>query len=426
MISRLWLTLTHFFDYKPDISVKFPGTGTSQPSPGHVVVIHRSYRVRGGEDTFLFDVLIPQLMAVNVSFEIVGLPALFSRPQYRFLDFLEVLFMTLGLEKLRPSYLEVTARSKRQKPTHVIFNNVLPTVSLGLPAYFRKNKIKTFLWIHNSRLQCANGLNFNNKTECHRCVTKGSRWALVQKCLPTFKQSLLYAWIYRGRRVIQKIFPFIDTFIAVSEYSAKNLEKATTTLGLPPPSTVVIRTTLPFSPLPSNDRGTAAGVQVVVEGAKKIPKPFYAYIGRLSFEKGADRLVELAKRFQDKGFLVCGDGPLFEKIKSQAPKNLVLTGYVGQEAKEWVFQEATAVLIPSRVPETSSLVITESQKFGTPIVYPAGGGAEETFRIQNRSGCSLEEFQGQTFKKTAPVWEEEDSSFTNNLKAALHLEENPS
>lgn len=67
--------------------------------------------------------------------------------------------------------------------------------------------------------------------------------------------------------------------------------------------------------------------------------------------------------------------------------------------RDWLFAHCEALIIPSRVAETSSLVITESQRFLTPIVYPPGGGAQETFTLLKRSGCSLDEFKGQTFLK---------------------------
>jgi len=111
-----------------------------------LMVVHRGYRVRGGEDVFFQKILIPQLIATGISFEIVAFPALFSKKEFWVIDTIETFLMGLGIEKWRPSFLEVWRRVAKSKPTHVIFNNFVPTISLEAAALCRAQGALVLAW----------------------------------------------------------------------------------------------------------------------------------------------------------------------------------------------------------------------------------------------------------------------------------------
>ncbi len=356
-------------------------------SDGQILILHRQYRVRGGEDTFLDEILVPTLKKMNVSFNLLRLPPLFSG-ENPIEDFFETLFMFLGLEQLRPSYRYVNNYVSKGHYKIVLFNNFVPTISLALPEHFRKQKIKTMMWLHNARISCANGLLFNGKTDCHRCLTKGSRWVFLQKCLPTNLQSFLYGVIYKNKRVTRHLLRGIEKYICNSEFTANILKTSAQNIGLEDLCFEIIR-------MPP----TATTFNILNSSKIDIAKPFYLFMGRVSYEKGADIFVEMARHYPKLNFVLSGEGPLLEGLRKIASPNLVFTGRVDFE-RAWLYKNAEALIIPSRVKETSSLVIAESQPFGTPVVWPAGGGAEETVKWLNRSGCAIENFVGQSFEKT--------------------------
>jgi hypothetical protein len=100
--------------------------------------------------------------------------------------------------------------------------------------------------------------------------------------------------------------------------------------------------------------------------------------------------------------VLAGDGIELTELKSSAPRNVVFTGNVNETEKAWLFANAEALIVSSRVAETSSMVIAESHPYQTPVVYTSGGGAEETVKWLGRQGCPLEAFNGQSFEyKTA-------------------------
>jgi glycosyltransferase involved in cell wall biosynthesis len=353
-----------------------------------ILIIHRDYRHRGGEDVFLDEILIPELKKLNLDFQIARLPRL-KNP-------LELAFMILGLEKLRPSYYQVAKQADSQNFSHVLFNNFIPTVSLALPELFKKKNIKTLMWVHNARLSCANGLLFNGKTACHRCLTQGSRWDFLQNCHRNILQSFLYSFIYRFNRVPKILLSSIDFFACNSQFTQNILNNTAKQLNQSPKPSFVIR--MPPALQAVNIAGLPEAPESLKRHLSKIPKPFYLFMGRVSYEKGADIFADLALKFPQKGFLIAGEGPELEKLKTRGLPNLAFAGHVGLE-KVWLYAHAEALIVPSRVMETSSLVIAESHVYGTPVVYPKGGGAEETFKWLKRSGCSLEEFKGQGFDR---------------------------
>jgi glycosyltransferase involved in cell wall biosynthesis len=360
-----------------------------------VLVIHRDYKLRGGEEAFLETVLIPALEELPVQFSVLRLPALFSGGS-GIKDLIELFFMVVGLERLRPSYFAVKRGLSQGLPsggfTHCIFNNFIPTLSLALPDLMKQRGMRTFWWVHNQRLSCANGTRFNGKQSCHLCFERGSRFAAILKCHPTRAQSVVYAMIYRRRRVLRWIGPSIDCFVGSSEYSLQGVAEPMK-VGLNRTPELQLIRSLPRAAIPKRPMASVRLGALI----DRLPKRFFFFVGRVSYEKGADIFADLAAKIPDAGFVMGGTGPLSQEIASSA--NLICTGFLEEEDKLWLYQHCEALVIPSRVPENAPMVIFESQPFGTPIIYPRGGGAEELVRWLGRDGCSLDEFVGQQFTK---------------------------
>src|SRR5690242_5640904 len=125
-----------------------------------LLVVHRRYGLRGGEDLFLDEILVPALREIKMPFEVWELPQMFSRGHI-LASLWEVLLMALGFERLRPSYFQGQKLLQRNSFTDVLFNNFVPTVSLALPKLAAQRKIKCSWWLHNMRISCANGLTFD-------------------------------------------------------------------------------------------------------------------------------------------------------------------------------------------------------------------------------------------------------------------------
>lgn len=356
-----------------------------------ILIIHRYYRHRGGEDVFLDHILLPSLQRGGIAYDILKFEAFFTKGTFLESVF-EMLFMVLGLETLRPSYAKVKKQLTMAQYSSVLLNNFIPSISLAVPQEVRARKIKLSAWVHNFRALCANGLLFNGKVDCNKCVTAGSIHAFLQNCNHNHLQSLLYAWIYRGRR-IGKLVKYVHLFICNSNYTQSNLNRfgflSTTVLPMPPRGKITAD-----APLPNG----------LAQKLAKFGGKFYLFAGRISHEKGADIFSDLARKYSDKAFVICGDGPEKEKISATASPNLFFH-QATQDELQVLYRNCEALIVPSRVKETSSLVISEAYPHGTPIVFPAGGGAEETVKALSLPGMELKDFKGDNFtlhKKEIP------------------------
>jgi glycosyltransferase involved in cell wall biosynthesis len=355
-----------------------------------VLVVHRRYRVRGGEDVFFDRILVPSLRRLGVEHHVLEYSPLNTSK-----DAAEIAFMAAGIETARPSARIFKQEFQNQKFSHVIFNNFVPTLSLELPQIAKQHGARTFAWVHNFRSFCANGLIFNGESTCRRCLEKGSHWALVQNCNSSRVQSAIYASAYRGRRIPELLFDGrIDQFFCVSEFVKRELAQAAATVGAKPAMSVIR--------IPPDEKKLPVGERPERFKSLGVDEKFYLYLGRLSYEKGPDRFIDLARKYSDKNFVLAGDGIELTELKSSAPRNVVFTGNVNETEKAWLFANAEALIVSSRVAETSSMVIAESHPYQTPVVYTSGGGAEETVKWLGRQGCPLEAFNGQSFEyKTA-------------------------
>lgn len=106
-------------------------------------------------------------------------------------------------------------------------------------------------------------------------------------------------------------------------------------------------------------------------------------VGRLSYEKGCDRLIEVCSRLKVDGYMfrlhIIGDGPEKEKLQRQVEKEQI-TEYVefkGYIANPYPYMKrADLIAIPSRT-EALSTVVIESLILGKPLITTRCAGMEE-------------------------------------------------
>jgi glycosyltransferase involved in cell wall biosynthesis len=303
---------------------------------------------------------------------------------------IEFLFMGLGIEKLRPSYFIVKKILRKKQYSHVLLNNFFPTLSLSILDTAKQQNSKILLWLHNARHSCANGLLFNGRGQnCHQCLEKTSWKAFFYNCYHSWAQSFLYGLTYRNQRISKKILQHTDHVVAPSQYTMNHFKKMQQWLK----ETKTPQESVIYFPLVPQSVETAP--------LKKLQTPFYLFIGRLSYEKGADLFLKQAQKFPNKNFVLAGDGPMENELKSMNTPNVAFLGRVDLAEKNWLFKNTEAILMTSRVGENSPMVIYESHSYRTPVVYPQDGGAQEVMKRLKRSGCSIDEFQGQSFLKAA-------------------------
>jgi glycosyltransferase involved in cell wall biosynthesis len=104
------------------------------------------------------------------------------------------------------------------------------------------------------------------------------------------------------------------------------------------------------------------------------------YAGRISKDKGLDRILEihrmLGERGRDVHLLLVGEGPDLEAIRHQHKGRVTCTGRVEREALPEFYGGSDFLLFPSTT-DTFGMVVLEAQSCGLPVLVSGVGGPKE-------------------------------------------------
>ena len=105
------------------------------------------------------------------------------------------------------------------------------------------------------------------------------------------------------------------------------------------------------------------------------PKPVVGYFGRICAIKGLDTVVEVARRFPDTQFVICGQG---EDLCSNKADNLLYQPPLHGADRGAFLGSLACLLAPSVYLEPFCGVNVEAQLCGTPVVATDAGAFAET------------------------------------------------
>jgi len=114
--------------------------------------------------------------------------------------------------------------------------------------------------------------------------------------------------------------------------------------------------------------------------SERISDPQIVYLGRLSYEKGVDLLIEASARYSLEGLVVAGDGPLrrcFERAHEK--KLLTFLGPLPRWRALRVLAGSDAAVLPSRQEGVSTFLL-EAMALKIPVVASRVGGNIEIIR----------------------------------------------
>ncbi|KHE67414.1 glycosyltransferase family 4 protein [Halobacillus sp. BBL2006] len=107
-------------------------------------------------------------------------------------------------------------------------------------------------------------------------------------------------------------------------------------------------------------------------------KEFYLTASRMVPYKKMDVIAKAFSQMPEKELVVIGDGPDFQKIKSNSNVNVRLLGYQDSETLVEYMQNAKAFVFAAE--EDFGITPVEAQACGTPIIAYGKGGSKETVR----------------------------------------------
>jgi glycosyltransferase involved in cell wall biosynthesis len=342
-----------------------------------ILAIHNYYQIRSGED-LAFDATVSVL-----------------RERGHILSFLTRDNREIGngaISKLRTAitsvfsiraFCEVWRTIGREKPTIALVQNVFPLISPSVYWALRLRGIPVAQRVFNYRPVCPNGVLFTQGLICERCRGGGYWNAVIYACYRGSRAaslamalSVAFARVSGVWRWGVDLFLTPDLFLGGKILPAVNDTRKIRVLYNPAP-TLFSETTGP--------RGTDI-----------------LFVGRLVPEKGIDMVLECAKRLPKHRFRVIGAGDFEDAARKKA---LAL----GLENVEWLgpvygddlvrhYNEAGALLLPSRWYDNMPLVLTQALILGIPVVASRINGIPE-FAIDGETARLAEPLDADDFAK---------------------------
>jgi glycosyltransferase involved in cell wall biosynthesis len=256
---------------------------------------------------------------------------------------------------------ELTALLGEFAPDIVHCHNTFPLISPAAYAAAARLHIPVVQTLHNFRLLCLNGLFLRDGRQCEDCLGRAVPWpGVLHRCYRQSRDaSAVVAAMLAVHRARGTWDTAIDTYIALSEFARAKFVAG----GLPADRIVVKPNFLQHDPGVGSHAGS-----------------FALYAGRLSPEKGVDRLIRL---WGQRGFgiplHVIGSGPL-ETLAADGPPNVRWHGWQPRERVLAAMKEASFLVFPTEWYEGFPMVVLEAMATGLPVVASSRGSLPEILR----------------------------------------------
>ena len=244
---------------------------------------------------------------------------------------------------------------RKDKPDIINVHNLYPFISPAALFECKKAGIPVVMTVHNFRLICPTGLFMRNGKPCEQCLDRKNEWSCIKyNCEHSIFKSIGYTLRNVYARWTKAYLKNVDMFACITEFQKKKLIEA----GYDKNKITVIPNSIdaPCSYTP-------------------ITGGYIAYIGRLSYEKGYDLLVEVARKHPEIKF--CFAGAQREQKNTDIPSNVEFAGYLQKDKLLEFIQKARFIVIPSRCYEGFPMAILEAACHGKPAIAPNHGGFTE-------------------------------------------------
>jgi glycosyltransferase involved in cell wall biosynthesis len=240
-------------------------------------------------------------------------------------------------------------------------HNIFPAMS---PVVYEKAfewNIPIVHYLHNYRLSCVNGFFLNHGASCQRCLS-GNFWpAFATACWRDSHLQSGWMGLITNRIRRMGLFDRVFRWIAISEAQKREHVR----MGIPAERIRVIHHFLEAEqgPLPPS------GNQMVL------------FVGRLSVEKGVDRLLDAWKKVAggERRLVIIGDGPERPALEAKAANltGVLFTGFLPGDEQEAYWRQALFSVVPSIWLEPFGMTVLEAWSHGRPLVAHAIGALPE-------------------------------------------------
>jgi glycosyltransferase involved in cell wall biosynthesis len=261
----------------------------------------------------------------------------------------------------RDAYRQLRAECRAYQPRIVHFHNTFPLVSPAAYYAARREGAAVVQTLHNYRLLCPGTNFFRDGKACQDCLGRAFPWpGILHACYRDSRSATIGAAVsVAAHRMARTWTRAVDLYIAPTEFVRRKYVEG----GMPPSKVIRKPHFLPDDP-----------------GIGKHGGGYALFVGRLSAEKGIERLVRAWDQLERPVPLrVVGDGPLAPLVRSSSPH----LHFLGQQTRTEVLEamrNAAFLVFPSECYETFGLTIVEAFATGLPVVASNLGSAGELVR----------------------------------------------
>lgn len=251
--------------------------------------------------------------------------------------------------------------------------NTFPSLSLSVVRALLTSGVPVALFFRNYRISCVSGNHFRDGKPCFSC--RGRTLPLEGVLRGCYRDSRLASAAVAGHVAPARLGSILHHKDLVSVFLSEAQANILSTPGL------FGRTYVKPNYVPAPTTTTGNGTQHE-----------YLYAGRLSVDKGVDRLLDAwsfsEAREQGARLHIMGDGPLQELVRTACDRDRTIS-YAQHGSSEAVLRamsDSQAIVVPSQWAEPFGRVAIESMSVGTHALVSAVGGLPE---IVTKTGAGL-------------------------------------
>lgn len=243
-------------------------------------------------------------------------------------------------------------------------HNVFPAISPGAYSLADKLGVPIIHYLHNYRMGCLNGFWFTKGEECRKCSGGNFLPGVIGRCWRgSYTQSTAMALMLTDVRV-RGLTEQVRRWVAISHAQ----KEAHIGIGLPADRIDVVHHFLDRDPAMETPDFPTDG--------------YGLFIGRLSPEKGVDRLLEAWARLgRNRRLVIAGDGPELGPLQAKAASlqldNVSFVGFVDRPGHRELWAGAAFSVVPSVWQEPFGIVVLEAWARGRTVVAHRIGALPE-------------------------------------------------
>lgn len=310
-----------------------------------VLLVHNRYQQRGGEDSVVeAEAEILSTRGVQVELLLADNDHIHG-PLGKLRASGNVAYSRRGVEQIKNMIVKFS-------PDVVHVHNWFPTLSPAIFAVCNRNQVPVVHTLHNYRLLCVKGSLYRDRKPCEECIGRALRVpGIVHGCYRGSRSgsaaataAMLLHW-HLGTWNHS-----VDRFIALSQFAKSKLVQG----GLPASKISIKPNALAADP-----------------GIRRGDGRYFAYVGRLTDEKGIPTLLECWRLDEALPKLrIVGTGPLESEVKAAAAakNNIEWLGPRSSTEVMDIMGSAAALICPSAWYEGMPRVAIESMAVGTPVI----------------------------------------------------------